>query len=189
MCKPCSGDSFSRNNTIDSTKKYYGFSCDRIPTTQQWNHKYRDGETACSRVLNGFIWPLGLSLLILHELIWTNTTYLTTNSCKNVSIYRPLANDSLLLLPHSVNNHINYILWTLFPDQRLIENKGEVHKKCHISCDQTADYGAQSEFSSQCICAHVFPHSWCKHTFASVQLAGTIPINFPMMSFWSATFK
>lgn len=128
-------------------------SSDRIPTTQQWNHKYRDGGTAWSRVLNGFIWPLGFSLLILHELIWTNTSYLTTNSCKDVSIYRPLANDALLLLPHSVNSHINYLLWTLFPNQKLAENKDEAHKKCHISRDQTPDHGAQWEFSVQlCSC-------------------------------------
>lgn len=125
----------------------------QIPTTQQWNHKYKDGETACSRVLNGFIWPLGFSLLILYELIWTNATYLTTNSCKDVSIYRPLANDALLLLPYSVNSHINYRLWTLFPDQRLTENKDDMLKKCHISLDQTPAHGAQWEFSVQlCSC-------------------------------------
>lgn len=74
--------------------------------------------TACNGEFNGFIWPLCFSLLILHDLIWANPTYLTTNSYEDISIYRRLANYALLLLFHSVNSHINYILWALFPDWR-----------------------------------------------------------------------
>lgn len=78
----------------------------------------RVGGTACNGEFNGFLWPLCFSLLILHDLIWANPTYLTTNSYEDISIYRLLVNYALLLLFHSVNSHINHILWALFPDWR-----------------------------------------------------------------------